>query len=81
MLSSYFDFSRMQLVAFDKNVQAIAYSYNKRSCTFVGVINNRSRHSSSDLVFLKKYVAYDGAATIFHLGQLIGSLNKVGSAM
>lgn len=81
MLNSYFQFCRTQLVAFDRNVQAIAYSYNKRSCTFVGVVNNRSRHSPTDLLFLKKYVVYDGTATLFHLGRLLGSLSKDGSKM
>ena len=81
MLNSYFTFCKTQLVAFDANIQAIAYSYNKRSSTFVGVINNKTRHSPSNLVFLKKYLTVGGSAPVIFQGRVMGNVSKTGAEM
>jgi len=81
MLNSYFTFCKTQLVAFDNNIQMIAYSYNSRSYTFAGVVNNKTRHAPSNLVFLKKYLTIDGNALVFLQGKLIGEITKTGSEM
>jgi len=81
MLNSYFTFCKTQLVAFDNNIQMIAYSYNSRSYTFAGVVNNKTRHAPSNLVFLKKYLTIDGNASVFLQGKLIGEITKTGSEM
>lgn len=65
MLNSYFTFCKPQLVAFDANVQVVCYSYNRRSYTYVGIINNLTRHSPLALMFLKKYTTVDGNAFVF----------------
>ena len=81
MLSSYFSFCKTQLVAFDNNIQAICYSYNARSYTFVGIINNRTRHSPSDELFLRKYLTIGGTAPVFVRGKLLGEVTKNGTQM
>ena len=80
MLHSYFSFCKSQLVAFDSNIQIVAYSYNRRSSTFVGNINNKTRHSPSNLVFLKKYLTLDSTASIVVHGQMLAEVAKVGAA-
>ena len=57
------------------------YSYSTRSYTFSGVVNNRTRHSPNDLLFLKKFVVYGGSASLFYLGKPLGSITKHGSKM
>jgi hypothetical protein len=81
MLDSYFTFCKTPLVAYDKNIQVVCYSYNERSYTFVGLVNNRTRHSPSSLVFLKKFIPADGSALIFSQGRLLGEVTKQGSTM
>ena len=48
MVTSYFKFFKKQMVVLDDKIQIIVYSYNKRSSTFVGMINKKSRNSATD---------------------------------
>jgi hypothetical protein len=81
MLKSYFAFCKTQLVAFDNNIQVIVYSYNQRSHTYVGDINNRTGHSPSTLRYLKTYLTGNSNAYIFYLGRLMGDVVKDSPAM
>lgn len=81
MLSSYFTHCKNPLVLYDNNIQMIVYSYNERSYSFVGCTNNKTQHSPTSMMLLKKYVPVDGNASLFVSGQFVGTASKIGNNM
>lgn len=65
MVTSYFEYFKKQMIVFDSKFQAIVYSYTKRTSTFVGMINKKSRNTCTNYAFAQKYVTPLGSAVVF----------------
>mmetsp|Transcript_6353 Transcript_6353/g.4797 ORF Transcript_6353/g.4797 Transcript_6353/m.4797 type:complete len:170 (-) Transcript_6353:479-988(-) len=83
MVHSYFKHSTNAhaLVAFERDIWAIAYYYTSRSCLYTGHEVNRTSKSGSRAAFLKRYLYPGQRCLVFAGGELFGECLKLNGTM
>jgi hypothetical protein len=81
MMYSYFKFCDQQMVLFNDDIQVVVYSYNKRSSTFVGLVNKKTSYSPDSMAFVKKYLTFGSSALVFSKSVELGSVKKSSELM